>query len=148
MPRVDVAQHMQKTRPPARTISGDLFESTQDGVTYYPHVGEEIKVIGNASSKYLGNLVKLRSLLTLALKENGAMLHLEEGDEISTLLRSLVEEIQGHIVSWTWTDSKGKPYPKEPSVADVDSLPFDEFMVLLLTFSPTMPDVPLETPAE
>ena len=139
MPKVDVSQHLERTRPPARTISGDDFISAVDGVEYHPHVGDWVKMVGSPSETYLHDFIDLRVNLALVLKDGGGMLSTDEGKRAVELLDRVAAELHSRITEWSWMSPLGEMYPAHPSLEDVSSIPFEEFMVLALAYCGPLP---------
>jgi len=129
MPEVDTQKYV-KSRPPARVVRGEDFPIVRDEVTYYPHAGEEVRFIGEPSNGFTQDLVRLAYLLKLATREESGMLRIEDGEELERLFESIRLELEGHIQSWTWTDSTGRELPEHPTVEDLRTITLAELMGL------------------
>jgi hypothetical protein len=128
----------ERTLPPAKVVRGETYQVTQNHKTYYPHVGEEVCFVGEASNGFIEDVLRYQALATKALQAGGGMLDLDENQEMAEVIERLRVELTQHIESWTWTDFRGAPLSDPPTVETVRGLPFLEFFFLT---NELMPDI-------
>lgn len=134
------------TRPPAVTVPSDDYEIEVDGETYYPHRGEEVEVLMGAT---VGEFAYQRGMDELRVKLDAIGEEIEEEDEATELQRLIAERqqrtvliegsygemsefVRERMVSWNWTDRRGKSYPQPDDDPEVfDRLPLEELAYLV-----------------
>jgi len=106
---------------------------TENGTTYYPHVGEEVWFLGAPSVTFIQNSLRFQLLAVLAVKEGGAFIDLDELSEWGVVLDAVRTELTKHIVSWTWTDLHDAPLDS-PSADSLLAIPIGELLWLMNAF--------------
>ena len=132
----------KKTKLPDNVVSGDLYTAERDGVTYYPHAGEEIVFRGEASVLETEHGLRLQVLAKLG----EGLMNPSEATELIGQFHLVCADLAGHIRTWTWTDGEDQPLGL-PTADLLSSLPARELFFLTTAFSgspenaPAMPTV-------
>jgi hypothetical protein len=126
------------SKPPPRPILSDDYEIVQGGVTYHPHEGECIHLVGRPSIRDLETIWAFEQLseneeegkpeppealaedandeakaaygeaLRAYLKAHAAW-RKARNEQLDAELRRVCQVLAQHIVGWTWTNERGVP---------------------------------------
>lgn len=121
------------SKPGARRYQTDDFAVEVDGVTYHPHEGEWVDIVGKPT---VGEMRAYMALAKVGTALNAAKGEPDEAMQRVRILDDYFEMVcQGlarRIVDWSWTDAKGTPLPApDGNAAAFAALDDDELRYLV-----------------
>lgn len=119
-------------KPPVRRVPSDDCEVTIAGVTYNPHEGEYVEVVGSAS---IAELKSLWAFDRISVELQAIQGDPDEYEKTTKRLDEYYDDlcawIARRVVDWDWTDDQGHPLPKpDGSLKPIQALRSDEIYYL------------------
>lgn len=125
---------------PIRVIASDDCLVVEGGVEFYPHKGQTVSLIGWFDMDALRLMYQLADLLervTAADADVDEAVRLVEGSD--PLMEAFIRALAERVISWTWTDRKGKSLPQPfGNPAAFGSLGLHELIYLALLSAPKL----------